>query len=193
MSPVIKKIAQITLFFGIFFPFFSFATPELFITWKADSYTPNEYGGKSMPTAGTPITAMVLLIDNGKVINLAPYIINWYADEEQVFGGTGKTAVQLRAPETGQDTFEVRVNIGKYNDQPLDAFATIPIVRPKIVIRPKEGAQQRFSAIPYFWNIKKPQEVRITWTDNGDSITAYGRHLYNQLEFAQATIIKTKP
>lgn len=175
---------------GMFFPFFSYAAPELFITWKADSYVPRGYAGKALGVAGTPIEAKVILIDGIKTVSLAPYSVTWYAGEDRIAGGTGMTSVRTILPTTGQDELELRASIGKYNDQPLDAFVTIPVVRPKLLIRKKTDAQQGFSALPYFWNIKSPEDLLILWTDNGESITARATHKNNPLEFAQTTTQK---
>ena len=182
--------ARIAATLGLCMPFFSYAAPELLITWKATSYVPASYAGKAMPVAGTPIDASVLLIDGNKVISLTPYDINWYAGEDRITGGKGIVSTRIIAPATGQDSFELRASVAKYNNQPLDAFTTIPVVRPKIIIRKKTGAQNGFSVIPYFWNIMNPDGIAIIWDDLGDSITARATNKKNQLEFAQATIIK---
>lgn len=190
MTYYMRTIARIAVTAGFFTPFLSHAAPELFITWKAASYVPPSYTGKALPTAGTPIDALVTLIDGSKAISLAPYDISWYAGENRVAGGKGVIAARAIAPITGEDSFELRASVAKYNDQPLDAFITIPVVRPKILIRKKTGVQNGFSAIPYFWNIMNPDGLAITWDDLGDSITARATNKKNQLEFAQATTIK---
>ncbi len=175
----------------LFLPVISYAAPEAILTWKAASYVPENYKGKILPVAGTPIDVSVILIDGGKVISLAPYDINWYAGEDRIAGGKGIIKVRTVAPITGQDSLELRVNVSKYKDQPLDEFITIPVVRPEILILKKPNAQkQDFSIIPYFWNIMKPSELTIAWEDGGDTITARAINKKNEMEFAQLTTPK---
>ena len=175
----------------LFIPILSYAAPELIVTWKASSYVPTSYKGKALPVAGTVIDASVILIDGGKVISLAPYDVNWYAGEDRIAGGKGIGAVRTTAPITGQDSLELRVNVAKYNNQPLDAFMTVPIVRPEIlIVRKPNTTTQAFSIIPYFWNIMTPNELAITSAANGDTVTATATNKKNEMEFAQLTIPK---
>ena len=175
----------------LFMPVISHAAPELILTWKTSSYVPENYAGKALPVAGTSIDVVAILVDGGKVISLTPYEIHWYAGEDRIAGGTGVARVRTIAPITGQDSLELRVNVSKYQDQPLDAFVTIPIVRPEILILKKMNAQkQDFSVIPYFWNIMKPSELSILWEDGGDTITARATNKKNEMEFARMTVLK---
>jgi hypothetical protein len=179
------------IIFFLFMPVISHAAPEVILTWKATSYVPENYKGKALPVAGTPIDVSVILVDGGKVISLTPYDINWYAGEDRIAGGKGTIKVRTVTPITGQESLELRVNISKYKDQPLDAFITIPVVRPEILILKKANAQkQDFSVIPYFWNIMKPSELTITWEDGGDNVIAHATNKKNEMEFAQITIPK---
>ncbi len=191
MNYAMKIILKTILILGISLPALSYAAPELIITWKAASYTPKDYAGKALPIAGTPIDVSALLIDGGKVINLASYDINWYAGEDRIAGGKGVATTRTKAPITGQDFLELRVNVGKYENQPLDAFVTIPVVRPEILIRKKEGTKpQEFSIIPYFWNILSESGLTVTWEDTGDTVTASAENKKDPMEFARMTTPK---
>lgn len=186
-----KIIQKTILIFGMLLPAFSYAAPELIVTWKAASYVPAGYAGKALPVAGTAINLSAILVDRGKIISLAPYDINWYAGEDRIAGGKGVAIARTAAPVTGQDFLELRVNVGKYENQPLDAFITIPVVRPEILIRKKEGTKpQEFSIIPYFWNILSEGGLAVTWEDNGDAVTASAENKKNPMEFARMTIPK---
>lgn len=191
MKYAMKIILKTALMIGMFLPALSYAAPELIVTWKAASYVPEGYAGKALPAAGTPIDVSVILIDGGKAISLAPYDINWYAGEDRIAGGKGAVTVRTAAPVTGQDFLDLRVNVGKYENQPLDAFVTIPVVRPEILIRKKAGTKpQEFSIIPYFWNIMSESGLTVTWEDNGDTVTANAENKKNPMEFARITVSK---
>ncbi len=178
---------------GMFLPLFSYAAPELILTWKANSFVPSGYTGKALPVAGTPIDASVVLLDNGEVVNSAPYEIHWYAGENLVATGKGKTSVRITAPVTGEDTIELRASMPKYSAGAQDAFASIPVVRPEIVIMKSATPQiksKAFTTYPYFWNITSADELEILWEDRGEAVTARATNKKNPLEFAQTTIIK---
>ncbi len=172
-------------------PLISYAAPELVITWKASSYVPDNYVGKALPIAGTLLDVTAILIDGGKAISLAPYDINWYAGEDRIAGGKGTASVRTTSPITGQDSLELRVNVAKYKDQPLDAFVTIPVVKPEILVMQKAGTQGTgLSVIPYFWNILTPKELAVEWIENGNTVTARAANKKNEMEFAQIAIPK---
>jgi hypothetical protein len=188
MTKKIPILTAIGILAGISaIPLSSYAATELLVTWKASSYIPSNYKGKALPTGGTPIRARAILIENGKSISLAPYEISWYAGEERIAGGLGVNTASFRTPKTGQDSLELRVNVARYKDRPLDAFVTIPIVQPVLALKKKKTSSKvDFSAIPYFWNIKTPEDLAITWTENSDIITARAVNKENPLEFARA-------
>ncbi|MSR73837.1 MAG: hypothetical protein EXS60_02175 [Candidatus Pacebacteria bacterium] len=187
MKVIIKTITALT----VLLPALSYAAPELIVTWKASSYIPANYMGKALPIAGTPIDISAILIDGGVVASLSPYDINWYAGEDRIAGGKGVAIARVTAPSTGQDTLELRVNVAKYKDQPLDAFITIPIVHPEILIMQKPNVKtQDLSIIPFFWNILKPSDLTVTWSGDDSGVTAYAANKKNEMEFAQISISK---
>lgn len=190
--PTTRITLSIIMATGMLVPFFLHAAPELILTWQAVSYTPQGFMGKALPTADTPVEASILLIDGGRIINLAPYEINWYADEKRIAGGTGVYTAKTKAPATGQDSFELRAHVAKYADSPIDAFATIPIIKPQITIikKMKRGAATEFSIAPYFWNITDPRDITITWDDTEDSVTAHATSKNNPFEFAKDSVLK---
>lgn len=174
-------------------PFLTNAAPELILTWKANSFVPSGYMGKALPVANTPLDASVILLDNGKVINTAPYEIHWYAGENLIATGKGKTTVRIPAPATGEDIIELRASIPKYSGGAQDAFASIPLVHPEIVIMKSVGSQVKSKGLttyPYFWNIANANELNILWDDGEEMITARATNKKNPLEFAQTTISK---
>ena len=176
---------------GIVLPLFSYAAPQLILSWKANSYVPKGYMGKALPIAGTRVSTSVIMLENGKIVSLTPYDIYWYAGENRIAGGRGRVTAEAIAPITGEDTLELRVNIPKYGNGAQDAFVTIPVVRPEIIaVKNASQSQKKFLTTPYFWNISSPADLMIIWDDNGDTVTARASNKNNALEFAQTTISK---
>ncbi|MDO8582640.1 MAG: hypothetical protein Q7R63_01470 [bacterium] len=187
----LKIISKSLSLLAVFLPVLSYAAPELIVTWKASSYVPANYAGKALPVAGTAIDVSAILVDGNAVVSLSPYDINWYAGEDRVAGGKGAASARVTAPITGQSSIELRVNVAKYKNQPLDAFVTIPIVRPELLVMRKPNVKtQDLSVIPYFWNILTPAELVVTWEDNGNTVIARAVSKKNEMEFARMSIPK---
>ena len=164
------------------------ASPELITTWKARSYAPFGYAGKSLPSAGTPVDMSVALLQKNKLVDLSPYEIRWYAGGRLAGRGKGKTAFSLAAPRTGEESMEIRVNIPAYAGTALDAFVVIPIASPEAVI--DSAKLPVLTGLFYFFNIKDPSSLAVEWRDSGGLLTLSASNTNNPLEFAKTVIMK---
>lgn len=164
------------------------ANPTLIATWKARSYTPLSYNGKSLPVGGTPIDIALTLIDNNRAINLSGVEIRWYQEGALAARGKGRTTFSLIAPRTGQDAIGIRATIPHYNGRALDQFIDIPLVRPETVI--DRAAFPTLKPLFYFFSIADPTSITTTWDESNGFITLQASNKNNPLEFARAQIIK---
>lgn len=160
----------------------------LILTWKAHSYAPIAYAGKALPSAKTPIDIAAALVEKNNVAAIAPYEIQWYLNDALAGRGLGKSLFSFVAPQTGEDAVEVRAHIPHYRGETLDAFITIPIVRPEVVIT---NAKPPFlEPLFYFFTVADPSSLTVQWDDNGETITVRASNNDNPLEFAQARATK---
>jgi len=171
----------IFLFFFLCFLVFSFdltsaALPQFLVSWRTDSYIPNWYQGKIFPTNGSKIDINFELLENGKIVNLSKTKIRWYINDKLVKNeknGLGIKFLSFVANDyPGQET-EIRIALPDYKGGPLDEIIKIPIVSPEAVIDSPYPDNQvyiggsSFTAYPFFFNIKKPDELSFEWFVDG--------------------------
>ncbi len=174
-----KRPFFLIFFFGIFLlsPLWSVAQingPHLLITWRAESYVPSNFSGKVLPTANSPITATIELIENNKLADLSGQTIYWYANNEFMGGGVGTRSISFLAPKTAGGTVTLRAAIQGYEGG-LSQSIDIPVARPETVIRapfPDGTVSTRsidLAAYPYFFNVRDPLALAFSWTVNGEA------------------------
>lgn len=177
-----KIISSLTLLgVGIFFAHAqtTIPAPKLFITWKAESYAPADFSGKILPTANSPITASVELIDNGKVINLVQQssTVYWYLNDNFLQGGKALQEIAFRAPDAAGGTLDLRAEIPNYRNGPALKTVTIPIAQPETVIEAPfpsgifSSPSIELTALPYFFNMKDLSRLNFDWSVNGETPT----------------------
>jgi len=146
--------------------------PELFITWKTETYAPPNFTGKVLPTAGSPITASFEVIDQGVPANLSRQTVYWYINSNFFKGGEGVQSVRFGAPAGGGE-IDLRVQLPNYKNNLLVKTVTIPVVEPEAVIEsPFPGGKIsspsiRLKGVPYFFNTKTPADLAFSWQVNG--------------------------
>ncbi len=172
-------------------PFMVFsASPTATLTWKVSGYAPARYAGKILPIAGSSITAALMITTTGIVANPSGYTVRWYVDGNMITTKSGSTPFSFSAPRTGKDTIVLRASIPDYQGQTLDVFADIPVVRPEIVIN--RARYPELIPLFYFFSVRNPSDLTVTWDDTGDAVTVRARNKNNPLEFAQ-TIFSKRP
>ncbi len=165
------------------------ATPTAIISWKASGYVPRGYAGKVLPIAGSTVTTSLVVTDeNGVVMKPSSYAVRWYVDGNLITTHSGTRTFTFPIPRTGQNAVTLRASVPDAQGAPIDAFADIPVVRPDVAIdRAKFPA---LSPLFYFFSIKDPSALTVTWDDTADSVTVRAKNPVSPLEFSQTTISK---
>lgn len=152
------------------------ASPELFITWKSDSYVPPEYSGRALPTTGSELVAFVSLLDDGKIIDLSGQSVYWYVNGSQIEGGVGKTGSAFRVPGVAPNTISLRVQLPLYKGSVVSKTVNIPVVMPKVKLHSPypdgnfSADSITLKAVPMFFNIEKLSELSAKWTVAGEKV-----------------------
>lgn len=153
------------------------AAPQILMAWQADSYVPDGFRGKTLPTSDSRITVGLDLIDLGRRVDLSSYKILWYIDNSFYQGAAGLTRINLTAPHfIGRTAIAVRASISDYPGSPGKTIA-IPVVPPQAVIQssaPSLAASAvpfSLQVYPYFFNVKSQSELDFSWKLNGTNVS----------------------
>lgn len=150
---------------------------QLFLTWHAQTYVPSAYPGKALPTNNSRVSVSLSLIDGNKVVDLSGKTVYWYVNDNFFDGGSGVQSINLRSPEFGSGSVDVRVQLPDYGQTPLAKTAHIPVVSPQAVIYspfPQGhlfGSAATVQAIPYYFNVANAAGLNFSWSVNGQPPT----------------------
>lgn len=151
------------------------ARPQVFVSWRAESYAPPAYGGKILPTAGSLITISFEVVDDGKLANLSKQTIYWYLNNDLIENRDGVQSVAFNAPARAPSILELRIELPAYPSGLLLKTINIPVVRPEAAIEAPYPDGQfsetrvQMAGSPYFFNANKINDFRFSWTINGEA------------------------
>jgi hypothetical protein len=177
LKAILIGLGIIVLFFvSTIAPHALAASPQFLITWKTTgSYIPPNYQGKALPTYGSEITASLVLVSNGKVVDLSGQTIYWYLNSTLLGGGVGAQSITFPPLGEPPNTMTLEIDIPDYSSGYLIHTINIPMVQSETVIDAPYPAGQFSSnpvtvtAIPYFFNIASPSNLSYAWSVNGQS------------------------
>jgi hypothetical protein len=169
-------------------------TAGLAVVWEADTYTPPNYPGKALPSAGSTITVTVLPYGpnvSGLPLAAADFTYTWTKDGLSLpsSSGAGKNSLSFTAASAGSNTISVQAE-NKANKLVLEQQILIPITAPQVLLYeydPLWGTLQNHTlpsvyqlikkelsvaAVPYFisTNATRASEVEYSWQLNGKPI-----------------------
>jgi hypothetical protein len=146
-----------------------------YISWSTNTYTPPFFDGKKLPTAGSPVTAWVMVFSNGKAIDLSQDTIYWYADSNVLQSGVGDQKISFNAQNTTENITNLQVSVQDPTGNLWNANIQVPVVNPKAAIETNyPGGVVTVSpaiatALPYFFNTSDVSSLVYVWTVNGSS------------------------
>lgn len=152
--------------------------PHLMITWQTGTYTPSWFKGKAFPTANSPISASVELVDSKGLVSLSGQKIYWYTNDQLIGSGVGLQNVTFNATPVADNVIDLRVEVPSYGSaqsNPVLKTIEIPVVNPEAVVE-SPFPNGEFSSVPielrgwpFFFNAKKPSQLNFSWSANGES------------------------
>lgn len=171
-----QRILLAAAFIGLVFGFHQIAAkaqsaPEIWMTWRANSYVPAEFTGKAMPIEATTVTVSFEVVDGGRFANLSGHTIYWYLNDELIKSGVGTQQVSFRAPIRGNH--DIRVKVNNYNGTSLVKTLEISAIRPEAVVVAKfpknifSSQKIQVMGMPYFFNVTKQNRLDFSWEVNG--------------------------
>lgn len=143
--------------------------PIVLISWKADSYTPAWYEGKTLAATNALIQASVIVIDRGTVKDLSGSTIYWYVNGTNTDGGVGKNTTSFRVPGIAPNQIDLQVKLPDLTSDLLVKTVKIPVVYPKVSLTKTETST--FQVNPFFFGVQKISSLIFSWALNGKPVT----------------------
>lgn len=154
--------------------------PQFLVSWRANSYTPSWYTGKTFPTRGSEVSVRFSLIDGrGRNMDVSALQVRWYVNRILVANeetGLGINSLKFTVTDFPGRNAEVRItvlNLGE-GGLPIDKIIRIPVIQPYVGISSSledtsmpAGATAKFTANPFFFNVKNPNTLAVQWESNG--------------------------
>ncbi len=165
---------------------------EVLLNWTSQTYAPNGYIGKTLPTGNSWITATVDAVQNGRVVNIDKENIYWYKDDQFIDGGVGLWQINLKAPEIPGDVISLRAEIPSLGGGALKTM-DIPIVQPVVALDAPypggyaSGTKIKVSALTYFFDTTNPLNLKYNWKINGENVKNLESPLYVELAPREGT------
>lgn len=170
-------VISFSLFAGPIFSRVQAAGPQGVITWKARTFVPSEYQGKTLPGSNTPVLASFEILDGGKLVNISGYKIYWYMNDHLIDRGVGLQTVTLRTPQVvGGGTITLRAQISDYPGGIFSKSVDIPLVSPSVVLESPyagnrfTGQSAQLKALPYFFTVTDISFLSFSWKVNGGPV-----------------------
>lgn len=144
-----------------------------YITWSTNTYVPPFFEGKRLPTSGSPVTAWVVVFDNGKAIDLSQATIYWYADSNLLQSGTGNQRVSFNAQDETENLTSLQVKVQDATGNLWNANIQVPVISPKATIAANypggifNTSPAVVTAVPYFFNTTDLSSLVYAWSVNG--------------------------
>lgn len=195
LAPI--ALAQIDVpFFNLFqqneksSPLPKVSSSDFILTWSADTYTPANYPGKSLP-AYNSLVEVLLLPATKNAPDLSSLNFNWYIDDVRQEYKSGKNLPKFlfKTSVLGGQRHYISLKITNDNNQEaLSLSTTINVVSPEIIIYPAEkqtsdfiadgtgqtnaspGQEKSFISLPYFFSVSQPNNLNFQWTFDGQTI-----------------------
>lgn len=168
------------------------ANTEVLLNWRSQTYAPDGYSGKTLPTGNSWITATVDAIQNGKFVDLSNQNIYWYKDDQFIDGGVGLWQINIQAPEIPGDIYSLRVEIPGLGGNVLKTI-DVPVVYPILTLDAPypgnyvSGQKIKVSSLIYFFDIQNPIGLTYDWKVNGEGVKNPASPLYLDLALLDGT------
>jgi len=152
----------------------------LMMTWRAQSYVPEYFLGKALPSPNARIVVALEVLESGRRANLSGATMYWYVDDTLISNTPGAQSISLLASDAPGVVREVRAEIHNYNgrDETLVKTIRIPTIVPQAVVEAPFAnasvASPSFTlrARPFYFNIADPTKLLYLWDVDGKTPNA---------------------
>ena len=159
---------------------------QVLLNWTSQTYAPNGYVGKTLPTGNSWITATVDVIRGGKMVSLDKENIYWYRNDQFIDGGVGLWQINIQAPEIPGDTISLRAEVPGLGGSTLKTI-DIPTTQPVVALDAPypggyvSGQKIKVTALTYFFDTKNPLDIKYNWKVNNENVKNLESPFYVEL------------
>jgi len=153
---------------------------EGILTWQAESYVPQGYRGKALPTQSSFVKAAFELLENGKPADLSNRELRWFLNDTLFAKGRTIKTIRFQASIGNDNSHFVRVQVTDGRNILFEKATEISVVRPRVNILPPfrenkiDRGTHEFNVIPFFFNVRSLSDLFFTWTVNNQTPSAEG-------------------
>lgn len=153
--------------------------PFLYLTWKARSYAPDNYLGKIIPGANSPILVSLEAFENGKVVDLSRSQIKWYVNGELFSTTVGQKSFTIRTPKKPDSgIMSIRAEVVDKWSRIKMKTVSIPVSPPLVVLKSNYLSRSfgenkiSVSAYPYFFGATSLSDLVFSWKVNSRPVSS---------------------
>lgn len=150
--------------------------PSVWITWRAATYTPADYRGRTLPIDNSNIVAAVDVLDRGRFVDLSQQTIYWYVNDSYVNGGTGMTRTVISVPGAAdRGGLSIRVSLPDYAGG-IAKTMPISVLSPQVIIQaPATESSNKFTirGLPFYFNVDSKNNLNFAWDVAGNKPSTY--------------------
>jgi len=154
---------------------------NLTLIWSTNTYVPDAYPGKPLPTEGSVVEVIADINPN---IDTHDLIFRWFLDNEVIpnKSGLGKSVFQFKVKKSPPDRYFLGLEVRTKQEKLIgEKYISIPVVEPQLVVRDKyipgkiihpgvtfhSFQKLTLQAVPYFFNITKKEDLNYKWAIAG--------------------------
>jgi len=162
-------------------------TPQFLVSWRAGSYVPTGYAGKTLVGYQDPITFSVELTSQGssganRVVDISGREVRWYVNDTLYAKGVGMQSFTLdKEPLFAGGNLSIRVSVDFYDPDTytsrfVDKYINVPVVSPEAVVSANSfgsvfspGSSPEISVTPFFFSAPNTL-LRVQWFLSGQPV-----------------------
>lgn len=156
----------------------TYAQNSHILTWRANTYAPPGYLGRSLPTKGSTLTLNLVTLNPSE--SFSNVFFAWYLDDVKLFEGMDKPTLQTTVRQK-PGIYTAKVFLRYPDGSPETITAPVKVVAPEVFFVEStsflKGGEIKTSpktlnlhALPFFFNVTSLLELGFAWKI-GDTIS----------------------
>ena len=161
---------------------------QVLLTWKADSFVPATYTGKVLPNENSEVSVVLQLLVAGRPVPSDNLEIKWYVNNKIIPESANLSTLEISGSEFVASSYSVLAIVRTPAGELVNQRVEIPVSEPRLVIDmpyPDKIVGEKdvyLGAIPYFFDIQIPEEIRFSWEINDNLVAIRAQSILFDIE-----------